>query len=301
MPRTARVRAEEKIHHIMSKSIKECDLFPKDIDKEKYISLLKNAKLIFQVEIVAYCLMTNHFHLLIQPRGADISKVMHYLNSKYARYYNKRYERKGHLFTERFKNVPILTEDHLIRATTYIHCNPKDLGYLSLQKLKEYPFSSYREYMMDEKADTLSSPGFIYSFMAKNLRMAKRTYYQFMQLQLKGEEEYIESVLEDNKSEIFHNFVKPKRSIDPSLVLEKLFEIKSSKVKDKLICKYKYHFDDIASLSAIMLRIFSDFRIADIQNSFTGYSEGDICYLCRRGLRLIKDDHMLMKTLAMDL
>src|SRR5665647_1786261 len=103
MPRTAREKSPDAMYHVMSRSISELDLFRNAEDKKKYIRIVKRYKEKYKIRIYAYCLMDNHSHLMIDANGADISKVMQGINLSYARYYNKKYCRHGHLFQDRFK------------------------------------------------------------------------------------------------------------------------------------------------------------------------------------------------------
>ena len=113
MPRTARKRDKNRPHHIMSRSIPELNLFRCEDDKDYYLSLMKTASQIYRITIIAYCLMDNHVHLLVHPYGGDISKFMKNINNTYAKYYNRNYERRGHLYDDRFKNIIIKDEVHL--------------------------------------------------------------------------------------------------------------------------------------------------------------------------------------------
>jgi len=89
MPREAREKSPNSMFHIMSRSISEVDLFRDNDDKNKYLSFLKRYKETFAIKVYAYCLMDNHSHLVIDVNGADISKVFHGVNLRYAIYYNK--------------------------------------------------------------------------------------------------------------------------------------------------------------------------------------------------------------------
>lgn len=99
----------------------------KSIDvRRQYIGNRKPRKLL--VEILAFCLMPNHYHLLIRPLSDDaVSRFMKKLNTGYAKYFNGKYKRKGALFESRYKLVPIVDEAHFIHIPYYIHLNPLDL------------------------------------------------------------------------------------------------------------------------------------------------------------------------------
>ena len=114
MPRTARKKDPTAIYHIMAHSISEFDLYPDNSDKEYFLDTLQKYKEKHDCKIYSYCLMSNHYHILIDTNGYDISKFMKSLNQAYVRYINKKYDRKGHLLTERFHSKIIESDDYLL-------------------------------------------------------------------------------------------------------------------------------------------------------------------------------------------
>ena len=102
MPRIARIKAPDTIHHVMCRSISELTLFKNYKDKVKYLELLALYCEKFQCSILSYCLMDTHVHIQLDPRGSDMSKFMHGVNLCYAQYYNQKYRRHGHVFQGRF-------------------------------------------------------------------------------------------------------------------------------------------------------------------------------------------------------
>ena len=104
MPKGPRKKDPEAIYHIMSHSIAEFDLFPDITDKEYFLDLLQKYNTKYDCKIYGYCLMSNHYHIILDTCGFDISKYMKSLNQSYVRYINKTYKRKGHLLAERFKS-----------------------------------------------------------------------------------------------------------------------------------------------------------------------------------------------------
>ncbi len=96
--------------------------------------------------LIAYCLMPNHFHLLIrQNKELPISKLLSKIGTSYSKYFNKKYIRVGSLFQDQFKAVHIENNEQLLWVTTYIHQNPKVAKLVST--LDDYPFSSYLDYV----------------------------------------------------------------------------------------------------------------------------------------------------------
>ena len=146
MPRKARQKHSESIYHIMCRSVSEFPLFRDDDDKLYYLGLLKRYTEKFKCRIYAYCLLDNHLHLHLDPRGYDVSKFMHSTNVAYVRYYNKKYNRHGHVFQERFESRILDSDEYNLAVSAYIHNNAKDIeGYCGKEEL--YPYSSYGIYL----------------------------------------------------------------------------------------------------------------------------------------------------------
>ncbi|MDF2675637.1 MAG: transposase IS200-family protein [Clostridiales bacterium] len=146
MPRMARQKIEGAIYHIMARSISEVELFKTDEDKKKYMFLIKEYQKVYKFKVYAYSLMNNHIHLIVDSNGADISKIMHCINFKYARYFNTLHKRHGHLFQDRFKSKIVGDDRYLIALSAYIHNNPSDIrGYEN--NPEDYYYSSLGVYL----------------------------------------------------------------------------------------------------------------------------------------------------------
>ena len=130
----------------MSHSISEFNLFPDSSDKEYFLDLLQKYNSKHNCKIYGYCLMSNHYHIILDTCGFDVSKYMKSLNQSYVRHVNKTYKRKGHLLAERFKSKIIDTDNYLMTVSAYIHNNPKDLDSYTGREF-EYPYSSMGIYL----------------------------------------------------------------------------------------------------------------------------------------------------------
>ena len=153
MPRKARIHSTTGIYHVMLRGINGQDLFR---EKDDFISFQKR---LFQLShpkdekgeptdpfchIYAYCLMTNHVHLMLRPLGKDLSEVIRSLAVSYARYYNNVMSRRGYLFQDRFRSEPVEDFNYLITLFRYIHQNPLKAGLVS--DVDDYCWSSWHEY-----------------------------------------------------------------------------------------------------------------------------------------------------------
>jgi putative transposase len=99
-----------------------------DVDRAAFTFLLKQAAELFDVQLIAWCLLGTHFHLIVECRREQLSLAMHRLNGLYAQRFNKRHARRGHLFEERFSSWVVSTEDHLSAAIRYVVENPVAAG-----------------------------------------------------------------------------------------------------------------------------------------------------------------------------
>ena len=152
MPRTARIKSSTGIYHIIIRGINQQNIFSTDEDYERYLNTLKRYGIKGDCEIYAYCLMGNHVHLLLKEGIEPLATTMKKLGSSYVYYYNWQYNRKGHLYQDRFKSEPVEDDTYFLTVLRYIHLNPIKAGIAG--SLESYPYSSYSEYI--DKANIIN-------------------------------------------------------------------------------------------------------------------------------------------------
>lgn len=147
MPRVARKDLKSTYFHVISQGIEKKYIFEKEIYKKRYLQLLFKECENFKIKIIAYCVMDNHVHLLINVEKIDtMSKFMHKVNFMYAQYYNfMEEERKGYVFRDRFVSEPICNEDYLLNCIIYIHNNPVKAKIV--KHPQQYKYSSYNNFI----------------------------------------------------------------------------------------------------------------------------------------------------------
>lgn len=144
MPRTSRSHQKTNFFHIMTQGINKSFIFNNPIDIKYYIGMMYKLMKEYTIKIIAYCVMNNHAHILIEAKDLkDLSKYMQRLNMQYSRYYNKKYNRVGYVFRDRFKSEGIYSERHLNSCIKYIYNNPVKAGLCNYPK--EYPYSNFKE------------------------------------------------------------------------------------------------------------------------------------------------------------
>lgn len=145
MPMKPRERSSTDFYHVMQRGVGLFDVFEDNRDRNRYLDELKRAIEDTHVELYAWCLMSNHTHLLVKTRFEALALFMQQLGARYARYFNKRHARPGHLFQDRFSSVPIESDEQLLATVRYIHRNP--IHHDDRTLCGDYPWSSYGEYM----------------------------------------------------------------------------------------------------------------------------------------------------------
>lgn len=154
MPRNSRKSLPGLFYHIMSQGINKEYIFYDNILKEKYKNILNEKMKQNNINILSYCIMDNHIHLLIKvEKNEDMCKFMQQVNTTYAKFYNKINNRVGYVFRNRYLAKPILEEKQLKRCVVYIHRNPVVAN--MIQKEGDYKFSSYNEYINDKNEENL--------------------------------------------------------------------------------------------------------------------------------------------------
>ena len=142
MPRFPRNYLDTNYFHIMSQGINRSYIFEDPIDIKVYIKNMYEIKEKYNIKIIAYCIMNNHTHILLQTdKVQNLSKYMQSLNTRYGQYYNKKYKRVGYVFRDRYKAQGIYNEEQLNTCIKYIYDNPVKAGIC--KRPEEYKFSNY--------------------------------------------------------------------------------------------------------------------------------------------------------------
>ena len=145
MPRTARKKSESQIYHIMLRGINKQNIFEEAEDYKKMLELLQYCVEKSGVEIYAYCLMTNHIHLLLKEGNEPLGITFRRLGSKFVYWYNTKYQRTGHLFQDRFRSEAVEDDSYFATVLRYIHLNPVQGGLV--KNASDYLYSSYNGYL----------------------------------------------------------------------------------------------------------------------------------------------------------
>ena len=149
MARQWRIEYPDALYHVLSRGNGRQDIFLSDDDRHLFLSLLEELSERFNVEVYAYVLMSNHYHLLVKTIDANLSKAMQWFGTSYTRKFNLNNHTGGHLFQGRFKSIIVENDAYLLRLSCYIHRNPLRAGIV--ERLADYDWSSYRFYGYKKK------------------------------------------------------------------------------------------------------------------------------------------------------
>ena len=150
MSRPHRIIYENAYYHVMNRGLGRREIFHNKIDREIFLQTVGEACDQFCVEIHAYCLMGNHYHLLVKTPQGNLSRVMRHINGVYTQRYNRLNKTDGPLFRGRYKSILVDSDAYLLHLSKYIHLNPLSAGIVDC--LEQYEWSSYPAYIERIKA-----------------------------------------------------------------------------------------------------------------------------------------------------
>lgn len=230
MARPLRIQYEGAFYHITARGNEKKDIFTNDTDRNKFIQILESVAEKYGWLIHAYCLMSNHYHLLVETPLKNLSAGMRQLNGVYTQSFNKRHRRIGHLFQGRFKSYLLEKERYLLEVCRYIVLNPVRARIVN--DPIEWEYSSYGKTSGDRRRYKYLYPDLILSFFSDSLTGAQKGYIKFIKEGMGkespfkeahggfilGGEKFVKSVMEKNKNIDCEEITKSERYIGrPSL------------------------------------------------------------------------------------
>jgi len=203
-----KIYTENGYYHIFNRGVEKRDIFSDSQDYKVFLHFLKRyltevppspdrirpkwrTDLFDKLQLIAYCLMPNHFHLMIKQVTKDaIINFMRALSNSYVRYFNEKYQRVGSLFQGTYKGVLVENESYLLHLTRYIHLNPMEVRPVNRSNLVDYPYSSYGEYLGKRKT-TWIHPEEILDFFKTAQRTNLKDFLSY--------QSFVEDYKEDSK------------------------------------------------------------------------------------------------------
>jgi REP element-mobilizing transposase RayT/DNA-binding CsgD family transcriptional regulator len=191
MSRAWRIEYEGAYYHLLSRGNEGGDIFVDKDDRFVFLDTLGEMSERFEMDVYAYVLMDNHYHLLVRTRQANLKKAMHWFGTTYTHRYNRRHFRSGHLFQGRYKSIIVQNDAYLLQLSYYIHRNPLRAG--MVKRLADYRWSSYRIYGYGKKPPDWLTTELILSHF-RGLQDKHKNYREKVQRYAKEEKHLFEDL-----------------------------------------------------------------------------------------------------------
>ena len=179
MARPLRIEYAGGHYHVHNRGNAGERVLAQDRDKEKFLEYIAEAAGRCEFILHCYCLMDNHFHLLVETRRSNLSMAMQWLNVSYAAWYNRKHGRRGHVFQGRFKSYLIDADEYLTTLSRYIHLNPVRAGLVASPR--DYAWSSYRFFMGEQSGADWLETKTIFEKFSRRPSAAKLAYKGFVE------------------------------------------------------------------------------------------------------------------------
>ena len=211
MARPLRIEYSGAVYHITSRGNEKRPVFKDDPDREIFLKTLTHVNERYNWICHAYCLMDNHYHILIETPDGNLSIGMRQLNGVYTQAFNKSHRRTGHLFQGRYKAILIQKDSHLLEVSRYVVLNP--VRARMVEQPRDWKWSSYRATAGNEKPHPCVTTDWLLGQFSGNRTKAEKEYRQFVRWgigkesiwtdvkgqTLLGEDEFVDSLLDHLK------------------------------------------------------------------------------------------------------
>ena len=181
MSRPLRIEYSGAWYHVMNRGRGGEPVFMGRPDYEAFVSLLEKTHELWNLRIAAYCLMPNHYHLLVQTPDGNMSRCMRHINGVYTQRFNRFHHLGGPLFRGRYKSILVDADSYLLQLIRYIHRNPLRAGLIDT--LEKYEWSSHRAYQSRAKEWNWLHKEVVFSMLARQSRGRLKAYRNFMHLE----------------------------------------------------------------------------------------------------------------------
>ena len=253
MSRPLRIEYPDAWYHVMNRGRRSEKIFLNKTDYSTFLELLVESADMWNVRIAAYCMVPNHYHVLLQTPNANLSRFMRHVDGVYTQRFNRSHHYDGQLFRGRYKSILLDADSYLLQLVRYIHRNPLQAGIVN--KLEAYKWSSHNGYVSSAKKWNWLHKDFILSMLTKDKRQQRRIYRQFITKEdseeisllferknlpsILGSERFIDRVKERFFRRKSHEEIPESRALAPDRKKIKRVVCKAYQVDEKDLLKSK--------------------------------------------------------------
>ena len=304
MARALRITFPGAFYHVTSRGNERKAVFKSKRDREKFLEYLESATQRYDALIHAYCMMDNHYHLLLQTPSGNLPQIMRHINGAYTTYFNVKRDRSGHLFQGRYKAILVDIDEYAKELSRYIHLNP--VRAKIVETPEEYEWSSYPAYTDKQKPAKWLYRDFILGYFGQKLSTAQKGYQEFVNALVRQEydsplDEVVSSTLlgsADFIAFIKDNFLsakKPDRELPALKELVKINSIQDIFEKVELV----FNKDKVMARNVKMYlcQRYTGKKLKDIGLHF-GIGESGVSQACRRVAQKVEKDKKLKKKIV---
>ena len=310
MSRPLRIQYPDAWYHVMNRGRRGEEVFEGEKDYHTFIDLLKDLVDEYTVNIAAYCLMSNHYHLLIQTPNANISRSMRHLNGVYTQRYNRLHHCDGQLFRGRYKCILVDADSYLLELVRYIHRNPLEVG--MVENLNKYTWSSHNAYLSGAKKWDWLHKNYILSLFSKNKVESIRRYKHFVSKEtleeinqilgrrnlptVIGKKSFIDNIKEKFFTKKTHEEIPSSKSLAPDVdrIVDEVCKFYNVNTSNLLLSRRGY-FNEPRNVAIYLIRHLRCDTLKDVGKFFGVNKNSTISSVDRRLKREMLKDKKIRK------
>lgn len=294
MARPLRIEYEGAWYHVLNRGRRKEPIFFCDADRRYFLKLLGEATQLYALEVHAYSLMPNHYHLLICTPRANLSRIMRHINAVYTQFINRKYSFEGTLFRGRFKAILAEKDSYVLELVRYIHRNPFKAKLE--QRIGTHPWTSHRAYMREKERPAWLVVREVLGFFSRHEAEALKGLDAFVKdapppafekrldsmnwpsvLGGAAFKENVKRLLcgkELDRSDVpeYKEFRESVTADEMLAVVEKLFRIKTEELRMKRVCRH----DTIKRAYIYLCRKIFNLKVREIGTALGGITDGVI-------------------------
>ncbi|MDH5561474.1 MAG: transposase [Deltaproteobacteria bacterium] len=268
MSRPLRIEYPGAWYHIMNRGRRRENIYTTSTDYHLFVDVMKETAEMFNLKVSAYCLMSNHYHLLVHTPDGNLSRCMRHINGVYTQRFNRTHKKDGQLFRGRFKAVLVDSDSYLLEVLRYIHNNPVQAGIV--KNADDFIWSSHKGYCSKAKKWDWLHKNFLLAMFSKKINLAPKAYLEFMQMpepeeiesfyakknlaSILGNDDFKEWVIDRFKNLRFKQDVPASKELAVSRIMIKDLVCKSFKVEKTALLTSKRGTENIPRDVAIYLQ-----------------------------------------------
>lgn len=303
MTRSLRIEFPGAFYHVMSRGNEKKAIYRNRRDRLKFLGYLESASTRYGAIIHSYCLMDNHYHLMIETPDGNLAQIMRHINGAYTAYFNAKHSRIGHLFQGRYRSILVDVDEYCLTLSRYIHMNPVKEG-LS-ENPAEYEWSSYRYFLNEQMSAKWLKTDFLLALLGggSGVRKQYQRYVEendddygglygkkFASMAILGQQKYVEKIRDKHV---------PTQHVSRDLPATRVLKIRPEiqQIVDVVACEMKPDHRLVKKISIYMCHRYSGCNLKEIGEYF-GVGESAVSENSNRFAMVLVKDQRLAETVA---